>query len=98
MWRRGKAHVTVKRVWQEEGRWTVSARFGNGTCAEMSAAEFLKQFRHVAEAPEPCCDLHGRICEPPSELCCKSCTEAAHPGHADGSACSAPDLSAVASG
>lgn len=40
-----------------------------------------------------CCDLHGRNCEPPSELCCGSCTEAAHPGHQDGSACSNPDLS-----
>lgn len=40
-----------------------------------------------------CCDLHGRNCEPPSELCCHSCTEAAHPAHADGSTCSNPDLS-----
>lgn len=52
VWRRGKAQVIVERVWQEEGRWTVTARFGNGTCAEMSAAEFLKQFRHVAEPAE----------------------------------------------
>ena len=40
-----------------------------------------------------CCDLHGRNCEPPSELCCRRCTEASHPEHRDGTACSAPDLS-----
>jgi hypothetical protein len=42
----------------------------------------------------PCCDLHGRNCEPPSELCCRHCTETAHPDHADESTCSNPDLSA----
>jgi len=41
----------------------------------------------------PCCDLHNRNCEPPSELCCWECTEATHPDHRDGSACIAPDLS-----
>lgn len=28
-----------------------------------------------------CCDLHGSNCEPPSELCCRYCTEANHPDH-----------------
>jgi hypothetical protein len=41
-----------------------------------------------------CCDMHGRNCEPPSELCCRDCPEAAHDTfpirHADGSVCSAP--------
>jgi len=52
----------------------------------------------------PCCDLHGRNCEPPSELCCENCTEARHAGWADergtrrfghpaGELCSSPDLS-----
>lgn len=41
-----------------------------------------------------CCDLHGRNCEPPSELCCLYCTESAHPDHRDGAQCSSPDLSA----
>jgi hypothetical protein len=48
-----------------------------------------------------CCDLHGRNCEPPSELCCEGCTEAVHQmGDAmrgyhmrDRSKCSNPDLS-----
>lgn len=52
----------------------------------------------------PCCDLHGRNCEPPSELCCWSCAEAAHRMGdaatgvhlADGSRCSNPDLSHTA--
>jgi hypothetical protein len=41
----------------------------------------------------PCCDLHNRNCEPPSELCCERCTEVDHPVHAGGSVCIAPDLS-----
>lgn len=28
-----------------------------------------------------CCDLHGITCEPPSELCCRYCTEVNHPAH-----------------
>lgn len=42
-----------------------------------------------------CCDLHGRNCEPPSELCCENCTEADHPGHTRLVPRSSPDLSAV---
>ena len=34
-----------------------------------------------------CCDLHGRHCEPPSELCCHGCTEVRHPEHPVGVAC-----------
>jgi hypothetical protein len=34
-----------------------------------------------------CCDMHNAYCEPPGDLCCRWCTEAAHPGHLDGSAC-----------
>lgn len=38
-----------------------------------------------------CCDFHNHHCEPPSELCCDRCTEAAHDTfpirHADGSIC-----------
>ena len=41
-----------------------------------------------------CCPLHGRNCEPPSELCCERCTEAGHPAHTRLGPCSAPDLSA----
>lgn len=53
---------------------------------------------HIADrvlGDVPCCDLHGRNCEPPSELCCQHCTEASHPDHADGSACWSPDLSST---
>ena len=54
-------------------------------------------------APGNCCDLHGRNCEPPSELCCDWCTEAGHtwrttpddPYHCDGTPCSNPDLSGM---
>lgn len=49
-----------------------------------------------------CCDLHGRNCEPPSELCCENCTEVHHGawldernvqrfGHPAGETCPAPD-------
>ncbi len=34
-----------------------------------------------------CCSMHNEHCEPPSELCCGDCTEAAHPDHRDGSSC-----------
>src|SRR5690348_13776084 len=27
---------------------------------------------------KPCCEYHNRHCEPPGELCCHECTEAAH--------------------
>lgn len=62
----------------------------------------------TAPAPgEPCCDLHGRNCEPPSELCCEHCTEARHAGwtddrgvqrlgHPAGELCASPDLSGTA--
>lgn len=40
---------------------------------------------------EPCCEFHNTACEPPAELCCAQCTEAAHDTfplpHADGSRC-----------
>ena len=50
-----------------------------------------------------CCDMHGRNCEPPAELCCDRCTEIVHvmgdalTGRhiADGSICSNPDLSSL---
>ena len=52
------------------------------------------------QTERPCCDLHGRNCEPPWELCCGGCTEDSHDAigfrtgtHADGTRCSRPDLS-----
>lgn len=41
----------------------------------------------------PCCDMHNRNCEPPSELCCHECTEVDHPGHQWAGPCSASDES-----
>ena len=41
----------------------------------MSAESFAKLLEG------PCCDLHGTNCEPPADLCCHQCTEAAHPYH-----------------
>lgn len=51
-----------------------------------------------------CCDLHGRNCEPPGDLCCGDCTEGRHGGwmdergtqrfgHPRGETCSSPDVS-----
>ncbi|WBB94113.1 hypothetical protein [Verrucosispora sp. WMMC514] len=34
-----------------------------------------------------CCDLHNANCEPPADLCCRGCTEAAHPEHPRGVPC-----------
>jgi hypothetical protein len=47
----------------------------------------------VSSAPNTavCCDMHNRHCEPPADLCCRDCTEAAHDTfpirHADGTPC-----------
>lgn len=42
----------------------------------------------------PCCDMHNVHCEPPSDLCCRRCTEAGHDTfpirHADGAPCVLP--------
>jgi hypothetical protein len=49
-----------------------------------------------------CCDLHGRNCELPGDLCCQDCTEVRHfawtdargvqrYGHPPGETCSSPD-------
>ena len=69
------------------------------------AAERERMHEHLAEchacqsrvrhllAKLPCCDLHGRNCEPPSELCCENCTEADHPAHRQLGPCSNPILS-----
>lgn len=34
-----------------------------------------------------CCDLHEVTCETPGQRCCRTCSETAHPDHADGSPC-----------
>jgi hypothetical protein len=88
-----------------------SPAFGRGTKVQIrtpGGLDFIPvQVRYdrgrlvlVIEVGRLCCDLHGRNCEPPSELCCQDCTEAAHDTfpirHADGSTCSAPDISARA--
>lgn len=62
-------------------------------CVEYAGAAAVVNVVLTIGADAVCCDLHGRNCEPPSELCCERCTEAAHPLHADGSTCSNPDLS-----
>ena len=60
-WRRGKAHGTVQKVWQENDQvWRVRVLLDHGTEATMDAREFLEQFRHVAEATtEPAGQVPG---------------------------------------
>lgn len=40
---------------------------------------------------DKCCDSHNQHCEPPSELCCRHCTEVSHDmfpiRHGDGTPC-----------
>lgn len=82
----------------DEERRAIHAELSRHIKPDWTLAEY---HAHVAEhlaaalfSPgTPCCDLHNRNCEPPSELCCERCTEGAHPGHRDGTACIAPDLS-----
>jgi len=75
-------------------------------CLEPLTACVCPDTEACATAPAPCCDLHGRNCDPPSELCCENCTEARHGGwtdergnwrygHPRGEACSNPDLSSA---
>ena len=65
-------------------------------------AALADDLRRLQDAP--CCDMHGRNCEPPGDLCCGDCTEARHSmwndsdgrpryGHPPGEQCSNPDLS-----
>ncbi|WP_158566416.1 SAV_6107 family HEPN domain-containing protein [Micromonospora craterilacus] len=41
----------------------------------------------LGEVHPACCDMHNGHCEPPADLCCRACTEAAHPEHPRGVAC-----------
>jgi hypothetical protein len=70
---------------------------------DLEAAAVAYAASHAGTHP-PCCDLHGRNCEPPGDLCCENCTEARHVGwedskgvmryvHPAGETCSNPDLS-----
>lgn len=74
--------------------WLYHATF----CVEGDTVWVLERVVDEESTPMTCCDLHGRNCEPPAELCCWFCTEASHPEHRDGSICSAPDLSGSAIG
>jgi hypothetical protein len=49
--------------------------------------DILRREFAAYEQMQPCCDMHNRHCEPPSELCCWQCTEADHPRHPQGVVC-----------
>lgn len=42
---------------------------------------------HSAVMRGLCCAMHNRHCEPPSELCCRDCSEVLHPVHLHGARC-----------
>lgn len=75
-------------VCRQVGPWRPVERM-----TDEESAEYSRQLRDTAVKAGwvPCCDMHNAHCEPPSELCCGSCTEVAHDmfptPHADGSAC-----------
>lgn len=85
------------------GEWVtgvgyINVRFPKATTRELTTAEHVQYNGRWVQAGsgmwqinlDPCCDLHSRTCEAPSELCCEGCAEAAHIGltpHADGSRC-----------
>lgn len=54
-------------------------------------AVLIGRARPALAAPTICCDMHNQHCEPPADLCCRNCTEAAHDTfpirHADGTPC-----------
>lgn len=55
--------------------------------AESNRPSFLDRVVFWALQSDDCCLDHNIHCEPPSELCCESCPEAAHPQHPPGVAC-----------
>lgn len=67
----------------------------NGRIAPSRSADHLiasvTLAHQVQSGTVPCCEMHNRHCEPPSELCCRWCSEAAHDSfpfrHADSSRC-----------
>lgn len=95
------AEADRDRVWaviqaaREAARRTTAIAIASGGRIDTPTIDRLRRALGMRGTwPTGCrCDLHGRTCEPPSELCCEKCTETQHPDHADGSACSAPDLS-----
>ncbi|MEV1013863.1 hypothetical protein AB0I89_24220 [Micromonospora sp. NPDC049801] len=67
----------------DPGVWdNLAAEYADLTPARSRANRAL-----LGEWVEPCCDLHNVHCEPPSELCCYQCAEAAHPEHPRGVRC-----------
>jgi len=52
-------------------------------CATRSEYEALLLLVGALRTFVPCCEFHGRNCEPPSELCCEECTETRHSGWTD---------------
>lgn len=81
------------------GEWVtgfgfINVKFPKATTRELTEAEkehYRTKTIEVAGLARPilipCCDLHNQHCEPPSELCCRSCTEAGHPQHPRGVQC-----------
>ncbi|MFU8850651.1 hypothetical protein ACNAW0_06665 [Micromonospora sp. SL1-18] len=71
----------------------VSDTGGNGCpCGMPGAVEGVTPIwpRHVvlgAVNTSPCCALHNGHCDPPADLCCTQCSEAAHPDHRPGERC-----------
>lgn len=61
------------------------------SCKGVPVTEAAMRRWRIRQGLEPCCGMHNEHCEPPSELCCHQCTEAAHDTfpirHADGSRC-----------
>ena len=60
----------------------VDIRASDGTCSPWQPAQdalMAEDWETVPDA-DRCCDLHGRNCEPPGDLCCEECAEARHAG------------------
>lgn len=68
-----------------------AARVVAGIARGPSEQKYLGPCGAIGPGPKPCCEIHNEHCEPPGDLCCYECTEAAHDmfpiPHADGSRC-----------
>lgn len=86
---RGLRLRLVRALWSRDELPTPYAQIGGYIyeIADRAAAE-IEGRPPATRAYEPqCCELHNANCEPPSELCCQWCSEAAHPDHPPGVVC-----------
>lgn len=70
-----------------QGRWAAEPPEDRGPYVRVELVPVVCDPAVGVIGDQRCCDLHGRHCEPPGDLCCGDCTEGQHPWHAPGVRC-----------